>query len=158
MLAAMKKRPSTEGSASPPERATCQFCQIVDGAASAHVVFEDAVSLAFLDNRPLFPGHCLLVTKQHFATLSDIPSELVGPLFLNARTLAAAVQQAMDADGTFVAINNIVSQSVPHLHIHIVPRKRGDGLRGFFWPRHKLAEEEAASVQKAIVAAIRDTV
>lgn len=120
-------------------------------------MFEDAISLAFLDNRPLFPGHCLLVTKQHYATLYDIPSELIGPLFLSARMLSAAVQRAMDAEGTFVAMNNIVSQSVPHFHIHIVPRKRGDGLRGFFWPRHKLAEEEAGAVRNAIVAALRDT-
>lgn len=119
-------------------------------------MFEDSISLAFLDNRPLFPGHCLLITKQHYVTLFDLPADLVGPLFLNARALASAVQRAMDADGTFVAMNNIVSQSVPHFHIHIVPRKRGDGLRGFFWPRHKLAEEEGAAVQKAIIAALRD--
>lgn len=156
MLAPVRKRLPAETSATQSERTACAFCQIVGGATAAHVVFEDAISVGFLDNRPLFPGHCLIVTKQHFATLSDIPSELVGPLFLNARTLAAAVQRAMDADGTFVAMNNIVSQSVPHFHIHVVPRKRGDGLRGFFWPRHKLAEEEAASVQAAIVAAVRD--
>ncbi|MGH9733831.1 MAG: HIT family protein [Candidatus Acidiferrales bacterium] len=152
----MKTRPATETSATPSERAACAFCQIVAGATAAYVVFEDAISLAFLDNRPLFPGHCLLITKQHYATLSDIPRELIGPLFVNARLLAGTVQRAMDADGTFVAMNNIVSQSVPHFHIHIVPRKRGDGLRGFFWPRHKLAEEEAAAVQTAIVAALRD--
>lgn len=152
----MKKRATTEISAVTTAPAPCVFCQIAMGAARAHVVFEDAISLAFLDNRPLFPGHCLLVTKQHYATLSDIPSDLIGPLFLNARTLAAAVQRAMGADGTFVAINNIVSQSVPHFHVHVVPRKRGDGLRGFFWPRHKLAEEEADAVQKDIVGALRD--
>ncbi|HTU36334.1 MAG TPA: HIT family protein [Candidatus Acidoferrum sp.] len=145
----MKKRLGVYASA--VDRATCAFCEVVAGAASAHVVFEDAISLAFLDNRPLFPGHCLLVTKQHYATLSDIPPDLVGPLFLNARLLADAVQRAMHADGNFVAMNNIVSQSVPHSHIHIVPRKRGDGLRGFFWPRHKLAEEEAAAVHEAIL-------
>lgn len=153
----MKRRSATPISRATLEPATCQFCEIAADATSAHVVFEDAISLAFLDNRPLFPGHCLLVTKQHYATLYDIPPDLIGPLFLSARMLSAAVQRAMDAEGTFVAMNNIVSQSVPHFHIHIVPRKRGDGLRGFFWPRHKLAEEEAGAVRNAIVAALRDT-
>jgi histidine triad (HIT) family protein len=149
----MKTRPAGVSA----EAATvCPFCQIVAGAGSAHVVFEDAISVAFLDNRPLFPGHCLLITKQHFATLYDIPSDIIGPLFLNARMLAHTVQRAMHADGTFVAMNNLVSQSVPHFHIHIVPRKRGDGLRGFFWPRHKLAEDQAAAAQKAIVAALEE--
>jgi histidine triad (HIT) family protein len=148
----MKKRAGTATS----EPAACPFCQIVASGAGTHVVFEDAISLAFLDNRPLFPGHCLLITKQHYATLYDIPPDLMGPLFLDARTLAQAVRRAMHADGTFVAMNNVVSQSVPHFHIHVVPRKRGDGLRGFFWPRHKLVEDEAADVQKAIVAALRE--
>jgi histidine triad (HIT) family protein len=138
------------------EPAACPFCQIVAGAASAHVVFADPISLAFLDNRPLFPGHCLLITKQHYATLYDIPPDVIGPLFLDARTLAQAVQRAMHADGTFVAMNNVVSQSVPHFHIHIVPRNRGDGLRGFFWPRHKLVDDEASGVQNAIVATLRE--
>lgn len=149
----MKNRASSETS-QPPK--ACPFCQIVAGAASAHIVFEDALSLAFLDNRPLFPGHCLLITKQHFATLYDLPSEMVGPLFINARMLAQTVQGAMQADGTFVAINTVVSQSVPHFHVHIVPRKRGDGLRGFFWPRHKFQEHEFASVQKLLTAAVAD--
>jgi histidine triad (HIT) family protein len=136
------------------ERA-CQFCGIVSGEVSANIVFQDQVSLAFLDYRPLFPGHCLLVTKQHYATLLDLPADLVGPLFLNAQKLAAAVQRAMQADGTFVAMNNVVSQSVPHFHIHIVPRRRGDGLRGFFWPRQKATPEELAAVQKTIVDALK---
>lgn len=147
----MKNRASAE-TTEPPK--ACPFCQIVAGAATAHVIFDDAISLAFLDNRPLFTGHCLLVTKQHFATLYDLPTALIGPLFTNAQALAQAVQRAMQADGTFVAINSIVSQSVPHFHIHIVPRKRGDGLRGFFWPRHKLPDEEFASVQKRLTAAL----
>jgi len=145
------KLPNTE-----PEEA-CQFCGIVSGAVSAKIVLEDQISLAFLDYRPLFPGHCLLVTKQHYATLLELPSDLVGPLFLNARKLAAAVQRAMQADGTFVAMNNIVSQSVPHFHIHIVPRRRGDGLRGFFWPRHKVTGEELKAVQNAIVNALNSS-
>ncbi len=124
--------------------------------SAAAIVFADAVSLAFLDFRPLFPGHCLLIPKQHFETLSDLPKELIGPLFSNAQILAAAIQQTMEADGTFVAMNNIISQSVPHFHIHIVPRRKGDGLRGFFWPRHKYAnEEEMSSVQKGLIAQLK---
>jgi histidine triad (HIT) family protein len=140
----------------PSERGKpCQFCRIVAGEASTSIVFEDRISVAFLDYRPLFPGHCLLVTKEHFATLLELPADIVGPLFLNAQMLAAAIQRAMQADGTFVAMNNIVSQSVPHFHVHIVPRRRGDGLRGFFWPRHKVTDEEWKAVQNAIVNAIK---
>jgi histidine triad (HIT) family protein len=122
------------------------FCSIVEGEGPAEIVFEDDRSLAFLDVRPLFPGHTLLVPKEHHETLSDLPTEQVGPLFENAQTLARAVQAAMGAEGTFVAMNNKVSQSVPHLHVHVVPRRRKDGLRGFFWPRHryKTGEMEAA--------------
>ena len=129
----------------------CQFCAIITGDLGAYVVFEDAASVAFLDHRPLFPGHCLLVTRQHYATLLDFPDDLVGPLFLNARLLAGTIQRVMQADGTFVAMNNVISQSVPHFHIHIVPRRRGDGLRGFFWPRHKATDEELKEIQKNIV-------
>ncbi|HKN75925.1 MAG TPA: HIT family protein [Candidatus Acidoferrum sp.] len=132
----------------------CQFCRIVAGDVTANVIFEDAISIAFLDYRPLFPGHCLLVTKQHYQTLLDLPQELIGPLFSNVQLLAATVQRVMEADGSFVAMNNIVSQSVPHFHVHIVPRKRGDGLRGFFWPRHKVTAEELRAVQKALVDAL----
>ncbi len=91
-------------------------------------MFEDAVSLAFLDHRPLFPGHSLLVPKNHYETLNDLPAELIEPLFTNARLMARAVEQAMEAEGTFIAINNRISQGVPHLHIHIVPRRKKDGL------------------------------
>jgi histidine triad (HIT) family protein len=140
----------------PPQKAVeqvnpCQFCRIVAGDVNANVVFEDAISIAFLDYRPLFPGHCLLVTKQHYQTLLDLPQELIGPLFSNVQLLAAAVQRVMEADGSFVAMNNVVSQSVPHFHVHIVPRRRGDGLRGFFWPRQKMSAEELQTVQKALV-------
>jgi histidine triad (HIT) family protein len=111
----------------------CIFCEIVRGGDA--LVLEDAVSAAFLDHRPLFPGHTLLVPKQHYETLTDLPPELAGPLFVNARLLARAVEEAFQAEGSFVAVNNRVSQSVPHLHVHIVPRRRKDGLKGFFWPR-----------------------
>jgi histidine triad (HIT) family protein len=130
--------------------ASCLFCQIVAKNAEAKIVFEDAISVAFLDIRPLFPGHCLLISKAHYQTLSDLPASLVGPLFLNAQSLTRTVQQVMKADGSFVAINNTVSQSVPHFHIHIVPRRRGDKLRGFFWPRQKYEELEMLAVHEAL--------
>ena len=133
----------------------CLFCGIVNDEVSAVVVFEDDISLAFLDHRPLFPGHCLLVPRSHFETLSDLPSELVGPFFQNVQLLARAVELGLDAEGSFVAMNNRVSQSVPHLHVHIVPRRKKDGLKGFFWPRNKYeSDAELSKVQKAIQSAI----
>jgi histidine triad (HIT) family protein len=119
----------------------CLFCQIVRGDVPSHTVFEDEVSLAFLDHRPLFPGHCLLVPKSHYDTLIELPAALIAPLFANAQMLAQAVEQGLAAHGSFVAINNRVSQSVPHLHVHIVPRRRKDGLKGFFWPRRPYQDE-----------------
>ena len=133
----------------------CTFCQIVSGEEPASVVHQDSVSLAFLDRRPLFPGHCLLIPKTHVATLPELASESIGPLFANARLLAASVTTALQAEGTFVAINNTVSQSVPHLHIHIVPRRRGDGLRGFFWPRNPYHDQQhLRQVQQDLITAI----
>lgn len=134
---------------------SCRFCEIASGAASAAVVFEDALSIAFLDYRPVFPGHTLLMPKQHFETLADLPAGKIEPFFANVQRLAGAVERGMGADGTFVAINNKVSQSVPHLHVHIVPRRKKDGLRGFFWPRQKYKDEgEMRAAQKAIRAAL----
>ena len=134
---------------------SCLFCGIVNDEVSAVVVFQDDISLAFLDHRPLFPGHCLLVPRNHFETLSDLPSELVGPFFQNVQLLARAVELGLDAEGSFVAMNNRVSQSVPHLHVHIVPRRKKDGLKGFFWPRNKYeSDAELSKVQKAIQSAI----
>jgi histidine triad (HIT) family protein len=134
---------------------SCLFCGIISGEVSASVVFEDDVTIAFLDHRPLFHGHCLLVPKQHFETLVDLPVELVGSFFQNVQLLTRAVEAAMEAEGSFVAMNNRVSQSVPHLHVHVVPRRRKDGLKGFFWPRTKYADEEQmAAVQKLIQTAI----
>ena len=118
-------------------------------------VFENQVSMAFLDHRPLFPGHCLIVPRDHHETLADLPLKLVEPFFSNVQLLARAVEVALDAEGTFVAMNNRVSQSVPHLHAHIVPRRRKDGLKGFFWPRNKYrSEEEKLRVQQAIRLAV----
>ena len=130
---------------------SCLFCGIANGEIRASIVFEDDISLAFLDHRPLFHGHSLLIPKQHFETLTDLPSALVQPLFQNAKMLTGAIETAMQAQGTFVALNNRVSQSVPHLHIHIVPRRKGDGLKGFFWPRTKYSsDEEMLKVQELI--------
>jgi histidine triad (HIT) family protein len=135
-------------------REGCAFCAIVADDGDAHVVFADEVSIAFLDNRPLFPGHTLLVPREHHEAIWDLPDELVGPLFLNARLLASAVREAMESTGAFVAANNIVSQSVPHFHVHVVPRNRKDGLRGFFWPRRKYDEREATAAAEKIRAAV----
>jgi histidine triad (HIT) family protein len=133
----------------------CLFCRIVAGEIPAVVVFEDQNTIAFLDHRPLFPGHTLLVPREHFETLGDLPASLVGPLFTNAQLLSRVVQAAMDAEGSFVAMNNRVSQSVPHLHVHVVPRRRKDGLKGFFWPRTKYKDqEEMELVREKISAAI----
>jgi len=118
---------------------SCLFCDIARGAVPSHMVLEDEGVVAFLDHRPLFHGHCLLVPRAHVETLEDLPDALLEPLFRHTRRLARAVQAGMKADGTFVAINNRVSQSVPHLHVHVVPRRRGDGLKGFFWPRQRYA-------------------
>jgi len=130
----------------------CVFCDIASGRSEADTVFEDDVSVAFLDIRPVFLGHTLLVPRSHHETLPDLPDELVPRLFATARMLSSAVPEALDADGTFVAINNKISQSVPHLHIHIVPRRHKDGLRGFFWPRQKYRSEEE---RRDVAAAIR---
>ena len=133
----------------------CLFCRIVAGEIPAVVVFEDKNTIAFLDHRPLFPGHTLLVPREHSETLGDLPPAQVGPLFKNAQLLSRVVQAAMEAEGTFVAMNNRVSQSVPHLHVHVVPRRRGDGLKGFFWPRTKYkGPEEMELVQQKIAAAL----
>jgi histidine triad (HIT) family protein len=133
----------------------CRFCAIVAGNEHGHVVFEDDISLAFLDHRPLFPGHSLLVPREHIETIWDLPDGMVGPLFANARLLSAAIRDAMNAQGAFVAVNNVVSQSVPHLHVHVVPRNRKDGLRGFFWPRTKYdSEKHMRDTAQAVRAAV----
>ena len=106
------------------------------------MVFEASAVVAFLDHRPLFPGHCLVVPREHVETLGDLPARLTAPLFDAVALLSRAVEPGLGADGSFVAVNNRVSQSVPHLHVHVVPRRRGDGLRGFFWPRQKYASDE----------------
>jgi len=133
----------------------CLFCRIVAGDVPATVVTATDTTIAFLDHRPLFPGHTLVVTRDHVETLRDLPREAMGPFFEEVQRIAVGVQDGLDAQGTFVAENNVVSQSVPHLHVHVVPRRRKDGLRGFFWPRTKYGSEEemdevAARIRKAL--------
>ncbi|MGH2726259.1 MAG: HIT family protein [Actinomycetota bacterium] len=135
--------------------APCTFCAIIAGNVPAYVVLDDEVAVAFLDHRPVFKGHVLLAPRTHVETLPDVPDDLLQPLFVRARALAGAVERGLEADGTFVAINNRVSQSVPHLHVHIVPRRRKDGLRGFFWPRTRYTDvEEMAGYGEKIRAAL----
>jgi histidine triad (HIT) family protein len=120
----------------------CAFCSIAAGDLPAAMVLDEPEVLAFLDVRPVFPGHVLVVPRAHYVTLPDLPADRLPVLFEAAQRVAAAVPSALGADGTFVAINNTVSQSVPHLHVHVVPRRRKDGLRGFFWPRTKYDDDE----------------
>jgi len=136
---------------------TCTFCRIVAAESPAHVVLRDEVVVAFLDVRPLFAGHVLVVPVGHVEALPDLAVDQVGPFFERVQTLSVAVRDATGAQGTFVAMNNVVSQSVPHLHAHVVPRTKGDGLRGFFWPRTTYADDDhAASVAQAIGGAVEE--
>ena len=135
--------------------AACGFCRIVAGEQPAHVVDADDRCLAFLDTRPLFPGHTLVVPQEHHETLADLPEGLVGPVFASAQRLARAMEDGLGAAGSFVACNNRVSQSVPHFHVHVVPRRPKDGLRGFFWPRQGYdGEEHMAEVAATLRAAL----
>ena len=135
----------------------CVFCKILARAVKAPIVSEDRDALVFLDHRPLFPGHCLVIPKTHLETIQDLPDNLLGTLFTTARLLADAIERGLHAEGTFIAVNNRVSQSVPHLHIHVVPRRKGDGLKGFFWPRRKYKDEQEISVVlAALQSAIRE--
>ena len=130
----------------------CIFCQIVSGAIPAAIVFKDRLTLAFLDHRPLFPGHCLLIPQEHVETLAEIASPVMESVAANSRLLAIALEKALAAQGAFVAINNRVSQSVPHLHVHVVPRTKGDGLKGFFWPRQKYRDPQHLEETRASLA------
>jgi histidine triad (HIT) family protein len=122
--------------------APCPFCAVIDGNQPAEVVLDDEEVVAFLDHRPVFKGHVLVVPRVHVETLGDLPVRSVGPFFERVQRVATAVQAGLGADGSFVALNNIVSQSVSHLHVHVVPRRRKDGLRGFFWPRMRYESPE----------------
>ena len=122
----------------------CLFCSVAAGTTDVQTVLESPVVVAFLDHRPVFKGHVLVVPRSHIVTIADLPPDLVGPYFADVRRVAIAVESGLGAAGTFVGLNNKVSQSVPHLHTHVVPRTKGDGLRGFFWPRTKYASEAEA--------------
>jgi histidine triad (HIT) family protein len=123
----------------------CVFCDIAAGRVPAHVVLDDAEVVAFLDARPVFKGHVLVAPRLHVATLPDLPAQAVGAFFLRVQRISAVMPTALGSQGTFVAANNVVSQSVPHLHFHVVPRTKGDGLRGFFWPRLRYESDEEAA-------------
>ncbi|MDH6113940.1 histidine triad (HIT) family protein [Kitasatospora sp. MAP12-15] len=136
-------------------RVNCDFCAVVAGSTPAHLVLDDEVAVAFLDRRPLFPGHVLVVPREHYATLTDLPPAVVGPFFARVQRVTAAVERGMAAAGSFVAANNRISQSVPHLHVHVVPRNPKDGLRGFFWPRTRYSDDaHAAEVADRLRAAL----
>lgn len=150
----MPPRPFNRGMGSEP----CVFCDIIEGTRPAHLVLDTGTAVAFLDTRPLFKGHTLLVPRGHTPTLADLPAAQVGPLFLLAQRLAVVMESELGAAGSFVAMNNRISQSVPHLHVHVVPRNRKDGLRGFFWPRAKYdSEDEAAGLAARLRAALDGT-
>ena len=133
----------------------CVFCDIIAGRTPAEVVLSDPEVVAFLDARPVFKGHVLVAPREHVVTLADLPAAAVGPFFLRVQRVSAVMPAALGCQGTFVAANNVVSQSVAHLHVHVVPRTKGDGLRGFFWPRHRYdSDEEAAGYASRLRAAL----
>jgi histidine triad (HIT) family protein len=135
----------------------CIFCDIISGSVPAAIVLDEPQVVAFLDHQPLFPGHVLVAPRAHRATLADVPDDELQPYFVAVKRIASAVERAMQADGTFIAINIKISQSVPHLHTHVVPRRKGDGLFGrtFQWIRHRYPTEAAMrDAQQAIVAAL----
>jgi len=133
----------------------CLFCRIAEKCVPADIVYADSLAVAFLDHRPLFPGHLLLIPRSHVETLADLPTSETGPFFQIAQRLERAVESAMEAEGSFVAINNKVSQSVPHLHVHVVPRRKKDGLKGFFWPRGSYRDD---AHRESVAAAIRQAI
>jgi histidine triad (HIT) family protein len=137
-----------------PRVTDCAFCGLFEDPAAPTVVLADEVAVAFLDIRPLFKGHVLVAPRAHAVTLADLPAADVGPLFLRVQRVSAALPAALGCQGTFVAANNVVSQSVPHLHVHVVPRTKGDGLRGFFWPRHKYESDAEAADYAARIRAV----
>ncbi|ROO83420.1 histidine triad (HIT) family protein [Actinocorallia herbida] len=133
----------------------CVFCRIIAGEVAAHVVLDVPEAVAFLDARPVFKGHTLVVPRAHHETLTDLPPAEIGPFFAVVQRIAGAVESGLDAAGTFVAMNNRVSQSVPHLHAHVVPRNRKDGLRGFFWPRQRYeSDAEQADYARRLAKAL----
>ncbi|UYM04864.1 HIT family protein [Solicola gregarius] len=134
--------------------ADCVFCNVISGEVTAPIVHHGRDTVAFLDHRPVFKGHTLVLPREHVVTLPELPSGLLEPLFTEVQRVADAITSGLGAQGTFVAVNNVVSQSVAHLHVHVVPRTKGDGLRGFFWPRTKYADGEADEYAARIAAAL----
>lgn len=134
----------------------CLFCAIAGGRTPAETVLADDDFVAFLDHRPVQKGHVLLIPREHVVTLPDLPATLRDGFLERAQRLATAVVAGLGAQGSFVAVNNVVSQSVPHLHLHVVPRRRGDGLKGFFWPRHRYAAGEMAEYADRLRAVLSD--
>jgi histidine triad (HIT) family protein len=157
-MPAVRPRPMN----SPPRASEpgCAFCRVVRGETASHIVLDDEVALGFLDHRPLFRGHCLLVPREHVPTLADLPRGAIGPFFAGVQLLARAMEVGLAAEGSFIAINNRISQSVPHLHAHVVPRRRRDGLRGFFWPRQRYASDgemaRIGGLLRSAIAELRD--
>ena len=136
--------------------ATCIFCEVV--ADGAELILRTDTVAAFLDHRPVFAGHVLIVPLEHVDTLAELPQDLMVPMLAAAQRVMAVLHAELGAEGTFVAMNNVVSQSVPHLHLHVVPRRRGDGLRGFFWPRHPYADDdERRAMRDRLAAALADS-
>src|SRR6266516_8230630 len=143
--------PAPGGTTRVPVVSDCVLGAIASGEVPGEIVLAYETSVAFRDRRPVFKGHVLVIPREHYETLADLPAGLVGPLFTRVRRVSAALPAALGAQGSFVGLNNVVSQSVPHLHVHVVPRTRGDGLRGFFWPRQKYADDaEAAAYAQRI--------
>ena len=120
----------------------CVFCKIVSGEIPAQIVHQDDSCIVFLDSGPLFAGHCLVCPREHYDTLMDVPPAMLEPLFISVQKVARAVETGLGAEGSFVAVNNKISQSVPHLHVHVIPRRRKDGMKGFFWPRRPYRDDE----------------
>ena len=157
MASKWDERDRAGGAPEAADTTACLFCRVVRGDLPAHVVYEDALTVAFLDHRPLFAGHALVVPRAHVETLLDLPPAAVAPLFAGVQVLARAVERGLGAAGSFVAVNNRVSQSVPHLHVHVVPRRPKDGLKGFFWPRGRYRDEaEAADIAARLRSAVAD--
>jgi histidine triad (HIT) family protein len=136
----------------------CLFCRIIAGELPAQIVDAGDVAVSFLDARPVFKGHVLVAPRRHYVTLPDLPPHLLAPYFGEVQRISAAVPAALRAQGSFEALNNVVSQSVPHLHTHVVPRTKGDGLRGFFWPRQKYASDAEAAEYASRIRDALDTV
>lgn len=135
---------------------TCIFCRIIAKEEPSTIIYEDKDFIAFLDTRPVFLGHTLLLPKKHIETFYDLTDDRIGPLFIRAKKIGHAIQQGLKAEGSFIALNNRISQSVLHTHVHLIPRNRGDGLKGFFWPRQKYqSEEEKIEIQQKIMAHLK---